>query len=139
MHIQKASIFRPLSLAALSLTFVCLAGRAEAGLFNCSSALASGDRLDVEVSFNNPGSKGPQVYKSNVSLGGKSLPALGTGCFYSDRPSTRFIKCAHQSGRLRIEIYPTVETTSGTLKLMQYIIWDGGRAQKGGFRDCRQS
>lgn len=113
--------------------------RAEAGLYSCSSSLPSGESFNVEVSFNDPGSKGQQVYRSTIVVGGKSIPVLGKGCFYSDRPSTRFIKCAHQSGQVRIEIYPTVETTSGAFKLMQYIIWNGARAQKGGFRNCRQS
>lgn len=122
--------------SALVVGFLAFAPSAFAGVFNCSSKTASGEKFEVAVNFTDATANTPSVYKSTVTLGGNDVPQLGAACFYSDRPSTRFVKCAHQAGNLRIEIYPTVETTSGALKVMQFIIWDGPRPQRGDFTNC---
>ena len=127
------------TLAALFVGSALFANTAQAGLYNCSTQLKSGQDFKVEVTFNEPTSDKPSIYKSTATIGETSVPQLGAACFSSERPSTRFIKCAHQSGDVRIEIYPVVETTSGALKVMQFIIWNGSRATRGNFSNCRQS
>jgi hypothetical protein len=74
-------------------------------------------------------------YSSTVTVNGSSLPQLGP-CFVMDRPSTRFVKCAHGRGDVRVEIYPEVETVSGLLKRMQYVVWNNNQPVSGEFATC---
>ena len=113
-----------------------LVSQAHAGAYNCNLTLPNGNPFVAAVSFNNPAAGELKVYQSVVTIAGKSIPMLGSACFASDRPGTRYIKCAHQSGNVRVEIYPEVETTSGALKVMQYIIWNGTTPTKGAFDNC---
>jgi hypothetical protein len=133
---MKRAFSALLLLAAAVISFALFSPTAFAGVYDCSSKTKGGEDFSVAVNFNDATADKPSVYNSTVSLAGKDVPQLGASCFVMDRPSTRFVKCAHQAGNLRIEVYPTVETTSGALKLMQFIIWDGPTPQRGSFSNC---
>jgi hypothetical protein len=133
---MKRAIFNFAVLTALTSGLLLSSSFAFAGVFDCSSKTTKGEDFSVSINFNDPKPNEPTIYKSTISLGGSDVPQLGASCFVMDRPSTRYVKCAHQSGNVRVEVYPTVETTSGALKLMQFIIWDGATPQRGQFANC---
>ncbi len=123
---MKAETFSKLGLLAAAVVVSTLSSQAFA--WTCTETIG-GEKLEVVV---NPSGSG---YSSAVTVNGSNLPQLGP-CFVMDRPSTRFVKCAHGRGEVRVEIYPEVETVSGLLKRMQYVVWKNNQPVSGEFASC---
>ena len=100
---------------------------------HCKETL-QGHSFDVE--FTVVQTKPVDGYKSVIRVDGNEIASTGK-CFVSNRPSTRFIKCAHAQGDFRIELYPQVETASGKIKTMQAVIWRGEAVEQAVFSHCQ--
>lgn len=95
---------------------------ADSANYNCSQKI-NGKTIQV-IAVAKPGSD----YDVKLSVDGRDVPILGGRCFQSNRPSTQYLLCTFKDKDFELDLYPWVQTTSGSTKAMQYVIWNGDQA-----------
>lgn len=99
--------------------------------YNCSQKI-NGKTIQV-IALAKPGSD----YDVKLSVDGRAVPLLGGRCFQSSRPSTRYLLCTFKDKNFELDLYPWVQTTSGSVKAMQFVIWSGDQASTSSeFTNC---
>ena len=90
--------------------------------YNCSQKV-NGKTIQV-IALSKPGSD----YDVKLTVDGRDVPLPGGHCFQSNRPSTQYLLCTFKDKGFELDLYPWVQTTSGSTKAMQFVIWNGDQA-----------
>ncbi len=100
--------------------------------YNCSQKIG-GKTIQVVAAVTSGSS-----YDVKLSVDGKDLPVSGGHCFESNRPSTNYVLCSFKGQGFELDLYPWTQTTSGAIKVMQYVLWNGDQpATSGKFTSCK--
>ena len=117
--------------AAAVLTFSHSAMAATFSNYNCSETI--GGRAVQVVATVITGSS----YDVKVTVDGKDVPVSGGHCFESNRPSTKYVLCTFHGADFELDLYPWTQTTSGAIRVMQYVWWNGeNSSQPAQFSNC---
>jgi hypothetical protein len=98
------------------------------------SGTVSGHKIEAHILNHMSLTQG--YYSSSLSVDGTDVAALTDHCFVSNRPSTVYVKCTHQSGKMRYELYPRIEAGSATVSHIAMIIWTGEQAAPATLDNC---